>query len=70
MGLADAKLRTICNGSIRAMLIGAGLKEERSCFQVGLRESAKNWLEPLVYPKTRGMTIASDLTTADSLLGL
>ena len=53
------------------VLIGATPegKKELVGFQVGMRESAQSWREPLVDLKARGMTIAPELATGDGALG-
>ncbi|MGH8303210.1 MAG: IS256 family transposase [Steroidobacteraceae bacterium] len=53
------------------VLIGAtpeGRKELLG-FQVGMRESAQSWREPLVDLKARGLAIAPELATGDGALG-
>ena len=53
------------------VLIGATPegRKELVGFQVGMRESAQSWREPLVDLKARGLVIAPELATGDGALG-
>jgi putative transposase len=53
------------------VLIGATPegKKELLGFQVGMRESAQSWREPLVDLKARGLAVAPELATGDGALG-